>query len=228
MGAASRGTTSRRARRRDGIHRSRAIDPRGLAAHGSGDYYDTPGPEGIAPDVGSRSPAAEALGGAAHNRVDGAPSAPRRQDRSGSSNATMERAPSAPGSRRWFGTPAAQNPSFLARRAPRLHVAATRSRTSTRRPSLSRAALAARLFARAACQGRARGDAADLVARAEAAEALAEPSRGRATVREGARGGAEGRGGGGRRAGADPLEGIVGALVDVVPPADIAQGGHDA
>ena len=199
-----------------------------LAAHGSGDYYHTPGPDGNrTSDLGNGAPPpAPPLGGA-----------PLVAREATLALRDVKRGPPAPSERAPRETPRPvreegsetlhPKPVVLRARRPRLHVAVVFGAVAG---ALGvDAERAARLFAYVVLRDvLSAATRLNLVGPLEAAEALrrcqAAGERLFARALAEARRDAEAA----VRAGADPLEGIVRRAACAAPLADIAQGGHDA
>ena len=201
-----------------------------LAAHGSGDYYHTPGPDGNrTSDLGNGAPPpAPPLGGAPLVAPE-ATLALRDVKRGPGPPAPSERAPrETPRPVREEGSETLPpKPDVLRARRPRLHVAVVFGAVAG---ALGvDAERAARLFAYVVLRDvLSAATRLNLVGPLEAAEALrrcqAAGERLFARALAEARRDAEAA----VRAGADPLEGIVRRAACAAPLADIAQGGHDA
>ena len=201
-----------------------------LAAHGSGDYYHTPGPDGNrTSDLGNGAPPpAPPLGGAPLVAPE-ATLALRDVKRGPGPPAPSERAPrETPRPVREEGSETLPpKPDVLRARRPRLHVAVVFGAVVG---ALGvDAERAARLFAYVVLRDvLSAATRLNLVGPLEAAEALrrcqAAGERLFARALAEARRDAEAA----VRAGADPLEGIVRRAACAAPLADIAQGGHDA
>ena len=199
-----------------------------LAAHGSGEYYHTPGPDGNrTSDLGNGAPPpAPPLGGA-----------PLVAREATLALRDVKRGPPAPSERAPRETPRPvreegsetlhPKPVVLRARRPRLHVAVVFGAVAG---ALGvDAERAARLFAYVVLRDvLSAATRLNLVGPLEAAEALrrcqAAGERLFARALAEARRDAEAA----VRAGADPLEGIVRRAACAAPLADIAQGGHDA
>ena len=201
-----------------------------LAAHGSGEYYNTPGPDGNrTSDLGNGAPPpAPPLGGAPLVAPE-ATLALRDVKRGPGPPAPSERAPrETPRPVREEGSETLPpKPVVLRARRPRLHVAVVFGAVAG---ALGvDAERAARLFAYVVLRDvLSAATRLNLVGPLEAAEALrrcqAAGERLFARALAEARRDAEAA----VRAGADPLEGIVRRAACAAPLADIAQGGHDA